>query len=100
MVSLSAVEDRVLTESISSPPIALIRLGLEFDRQLRLLLAVTGWLREYNAGDPPKAVELLGDRLTPELKRSILAFWTGQVQPLALGFGLNLESIGRDLSTI
>jgi hypothetical protein len=89
MASLAAVEDRVLSESISSPPIALIRLGLEIDRQLRLLLAATGLLRQYTGGDPPKAVELLGG-LTPELKRAISAFW--QLRELIIRSGEGIQS--------
>jgi hypothetical protein len=77
---VSSLEDRVLCDTMNTPILALIRLTLEIDRQLRLLLAPSGQLGRYKSTNPPQAIALLNQRgvsenLPPHLTKSIEGFW-------------------------
>jgi hypothetical protein len=52
-------EEKILEEAIQSPSIAMMRLSLEIDRQLRLILAVIGRLKEYFGQSPSDALDLI-----------------------------------------
>lgn len=72
-------EQQILEEAAGSPIVAIMRLTLEIDRELRKLLAVTGNLAEYQ-GELPDALRLLekGDvlNLPRELKDTLTQFWS------------------------
>jgi hypothetical protein len=72
-------EQHLLEEAAASPTVAIMRLTLEIDRELRKLLAVTGRLGQYR-GEMPEAIELLemanGIKLPRELKDTLTQFWS------------------------
>jgi hypothetical protein len=72
-------EQQILEEAAGSPIVAVMRLTLEIDRELRKLLAVTGNLPEYT-GELPDAIRLLekGDilKLPKELRDTLTQFWS------------------------
>ena len=75
---VSGMEDRVLIESVSAPVVALIRVSLEVERQLRLLLAASGGLDKYFGTNPAEAVALLSQQVVnmpPELATVVKSFW-------------------------
>ena len=97
-------EQQILEEAAASPVVAVMRLTLEIDRELRKLLAVTGKLPQYR-GEMPDAIRLLesanGVQLPRELKDTITEFWSlrnhvvhGQVSDhlalRALDYGLRI----------
>jgi hypothetical protein len=72
------IENRVLSDAVGSPTVALMRLSLDIDRQLRLLLAASGQLAQYRAINPPEAIALLSrssDNMPPALIESVGTFW-------------------------
>jgi hypothetical protein len=76
----SGTEEKILEEAIQSPSIAMMRLSLEIDRQLRLILAVIGRLRDYNGRSPSEALDLIslsneGAAIPSELRETITSFW-------------------------
>ena len=78
VVEVAGLEDRVLSESLRSPTVALMRLAIEIDRQLRLLLAASGQLGQYQTANPPEAVALLRlttENMPSELTESVRSFW-------------------------
>jgi len=105
-------EQQILEEASASPVVAVMRLSLEIDRELRKLLAVEGRLGEYQ-GEMPEAVELLqkgNSLLLPrELKDSLTQFWSvrntvvhGQPMPehfalRAVDYGLRLLRIVKSI---
>jgi len=69
-------EQQLLEEAASSPVVAMMRLTLEIDRELRKLLAVTGNLARYQ-GEMPEAVDLLHNLELPrELRDTLTQFWS------------------------
>lgn len=72
-------EQQILEEAAGSPVVAIMRLTIEVDRELRKLLASTGNLAEYQ-GEMPEAIRLLekGDvlKLPRELRDSLTQFWS------------------------
>jgi len=72
-------EQQILEEAASSPVVAIMRITLEIDRELRKLLASTGNLSEYQ-GDLPEAISLLEKgnalQLPRELKDTLTQFWS------------------------
>jgi hypothetical protein len=79
MSATASFEQQILEEAATSPVIAIMRLTLEIDRELRRLLAVTGKLSEYQ-GEMPQAIALLeaanGVQLPKELKDTLTQFWS------------------------
>jgi hypothetical protein len=72
-------EADVLEEALQSPSVALMRLSIEIDRQLRILLAVVGVLKDYTGSNPVLALDLLskvqGVTVSPELRSTVSDFW-------------------------
>jgi hypothetical protein len=72
-------EQQILEEAAASPVVAIMRLTLEIDRELRKLLAVTGALGHYQ-GELPEAIKLLESsgelQLPRELKDTLTQFWS------------------------
>lgn len=72
-------EQHLLEEAATSPVVAIMRLTLEIDRELRKLLAAAGNLAQYD-GEFPKAIALLEGgnalQLPRELKDTLTQFWT------------------------
>lgn len=72
-------EQQLLEEAAASPVVAIMRLTLEIDRELRKLLASNGSLAQYQ-GDLPGAIVLLeranGIVLPRELKDTLTQFWS------------------------
>jgi hypothetical protein len=69
-------EQQLLEEAAASPVVAMMRLTLEIDRELRKLLAVNGNLAQYK-GEMPEAVDLLRNLELPrELKDTLTQFWS------------------------
>jgi hypothetical protein len=73
-------ERKILEEAIHSPAVAMMRLSIEIDRQLRLILAVIGRLKDYTSTSPTEAVDLIAttDPSTPrlsELRDTLDSFW-------------------------
>src|ERR1700692_348759 len=73
------VEADVLEEALKSPTVALMRLSMEIERQLRILLAVVGALQDYAGSNPGVALDLLskveGARIPAELRSTVSDFW-------------------------
>ncbi|MGB8581376.1 MAG: hypothetical protein WCD47_11185 [Candidatus Sulfotelmatobacter sp.] len=72
-------EQQILEEAAASPVVAIMRLTLEIDRELRKLLAATGNLSQYK-GELPEAIGLLERaneiELPRELKDTLTQFWS------------------------
>lgn len=70
-------ESKILEEAVQSPVAALMRLSLEIDRQLRLILAVIGRLSSYTGLNPSDAIELLSKstEVPSELHTTMKNFW-------------------------
>ncbi len=72
-------EQQILEEAAGSPIVAIMRLTIEIDRELRRLLAATGNLAEYQ-GEMPEAIRLLEKggvlELPRELKDTLTQFWS------------------------
>lgn len=72
-------EQQLLEEAAASPVVAMMRLTLEIDRELRKLLAVAGNLSRYQ-GEVPEAIGLLeqtkGFSPQRELKDTLTQFWS------------------------
>jgi hypothetical protein len=72
-------EQQILEDAAASPIVAIMRLTLEIDRELRRLLAATGNLAQYQ-GELPEAIVLLekanGIELPRELKDTLTQFWS------------------------
>lgn len=72
-------EQQILEEAAASPVVAVMRLTLEIDRELRKLLAATGNLSQYQ-GVLPEAIGLLeranGIQLPRELRDTLTQFWS------------------------
>lgn len=76
----SGFEEKILEEAIQSPAVAMMRLSIEVDRQLRLILAAVGSLTDYTGQSPTEALELIGksiegSAIKPELKDILESFW-------------------------
>ncbi|MGH9556342.1 MAG: hypothetical protein ACRD2Y_11025 [Terriglobales bacterium] len=72
------LEKQILEDAATSPVMAIMRLSLEIDRELRKLLAVTGILDRYEAQSLPGAIELLEKHveLPRELGEAVNEFWS------------------------
>ena len=73
-------EAKILEEAIQSPAVAMMRLSLEVDRQLRLILAVIGRLKDYTGQSHSEALDLIGmsiegSAIPPELRDTLKSFW-------------------------
>jgi hypothetical protein len=73
-------EEKIFEEAIQSPSVAMMRLSLEIDRQLRLILAVIGRLKEYIGQSPNDALDLIaksnvGNSIPSELRDTLESFW-------------------------
>ncbi len=73
-------EEKILEEAIRSPSIAMMRLSIEIDRQLRLILAVIGRLKDYTGLSPNEALDLMetcmeGSLIPSELRDTVKNFW-------------------------
>jgi hypothetical protein len=104
-------ERQILEEAATSPVVAIIRLTLEIERELRKLLAVLGLLPRYGAQTLPEALTLLEGQveLPTELKDSLQQFWSlrnsvihGQtpyehLALRALDYGLRILSLLRSI---
>ena len=77
--SVAGFEPKILEEAIQSPAVAMMRLSLEIDRQLRLILAVVGRLKDYTGQSPSEALDLIGSvegsSIPPELRDTLKSFW-------------------------
>lgn len=76
----SGFEEKILEEAVQSPAVAMMRLSLEIDRQLRLLLAVIGRLQAYTGQSPSEALDLIGksiegSHVPVELGATLKNFW-------------------------
>ncbi len=73
------VEEKILEDAIASPAVAMMRLSLEVDRELRLILATLGRLKDYAGPSPTEALDLIeksGQGLIPqELRATLKDFW-------------------------
>jgi hypothetical protein len=78
-VSVRTFDTGVLQDALKSPSIALMKLSIEIDRQLRLLLGAVGGLSSYRTFNPVTAMNLLagisGVVLPDALKNSVTDFW-------------------------
>lgn len=78
-VSVRTFDSGVLQDALKSPSIALMKLSIEIDRQLRLLLGAVGGLSSYRTFNPVTAMNLLtsisGVLIPDALKNSITDFW-------------------------
>jgi hypothetical protein len=73
-------EEKILEEIIQSPSIAMMRLSLEIDHELRLILAVIGRLKDYTGQSPDEALALIamsieGSAIPLELQDTLRNFW-------------------------
>jgi hypothetical protein len=70
-------ETAILEEAVQSPSVAMMRLSIEVDRQLRLLLAANGTLQKYTGQSPAEALDLVATTMTvPEaLRGTVEGFW-------------------------
>jgi hypothetical protein len=73
-------EQKILEEAIQSPATAMMRLSLEIDRQLRLILAAIGRLKEYSGESPTEALDIIArgiDRknIPSALQETLRSFW-------------------------
>jgi hypothetical protein len=94
MPQAAQLENRVLSDLESAPALALMRLSLEVDRQLRLLLAASGGLDRYSGTNPPAAVALLAQHVASmptELATVVSYFW--QLRNQVIHEGLNQSSL-------
>jgi hypothetical protein len=76
----SGFEEKILEETIQSPSVAMMRLSLEIDRELRLILAVIGRLKDYTGQSPDEALSLIamnieGSAIPLELQDTLRNFW-------------------------
>jgi hypothetical protein len=77
----SQVEKEILEEAVQSPSVAMMRLSLEVDKQLRLILASTGQLQKYMGRSPTEALDLLAQAMDESsnfpqsLRGTIESFW-------------------------
>ncbi len=79
MSSVRTFDTAVLQEALRSPSVALMKLSIEIDRQLRLLLGTVGRLSSYESSNPVLALDLLRDiegvSIPTELRNSVADFW-------------------------
>jgi hypothetical protein len=79
MSATASFEQQLLEEAAASPVVAIMRLTIEIDRELRKLLAVYGRLAQYQ-GELPEAIGLLemssGGQPPRELKDTLAQFWS------------------------
>jgi hypothetical protein len=72
-------EEKILEEAIQSPAVAMMRLSLEIDRQLRLILAVIGSLGDYVGPSPNQALDFIAIHMKApipsELRDTLNDFW-------------------------
>jgi hypothetical protein len=70
-------ETAILEEAVQSPSVAMMRLSIEVDRQLRLILASTGQLQKYKGQSPTEALDLIAETMSvPQaLRGTIEGFW-------------------------
>ncbi len=79
--SAPGLEEKILDEAIQSPAVAMMRLSLEIDRQLRLILAAIGLLKDYTGRSPSVALDLIwrssngGSAAPRELRETLSNFW-------------------------
>lgn len=78
MTGQDELEARILDEALSAPSLAIMRLSVEIDREIRRLLASLGRLSEYRGQSLPSTLNIVG-RSTPvpsELRRAVDEFWS------------------------
>jgi len=79
MSNVRTFDTVVLQEALRSPSVALIKLSIEIDRQMRLILGAVGLLSQYHSSNPVAAVDLLrgagGVAVPDELRNSMADFW-------------------------
>jgi hypothetical protein len=79
MSSVRTFDTAVLQEALRSPSVALMKLSIEIDRQIRLILGTVGLLARYQSSNPVLAIDLLrsagGVAVPDELRNSIGDFW-------------------------
>jgi hypothetical protein len=73
-------EEKVLEMAAHSPAAAMMRLSLEVDRQLRLILAVIDRLKDYAGKSPSEALDLIaqtavGSAIPSELRDTLDNYW-------------------------
>lgn len=107
-------EEKLLETAVQSPAVAMMRLSLELDRQLRLILAVIGQLRNYTGQSPSEALDLIaktavGSAIPTELRYTVDSFWSLRnlvvhSGPSSLGYAMRALDYGfrilRMLQTI
>jgi hypothetical protein len=71
-------EQQILESAAQSPKLAIMRLSLEIDRELRKILASTGVLRSYTTQSLPAAITLLDQRvrIPTDIKVTVSEFWS------------------------
>jgi len=112
MNRVDEIEQQILESAAQSPKLALMKLSLEIDRELRKLLASTGVLRSYTNQSVPAAIALLEQRvrMPADIKLAVSEFWSirnaivhAEVEdasiPLrALDYGLRILRMLRSIS--
>jgi len=107
-------EEKVLEMAAQSPAAAMMRLSLEVDRQLRLILAVIDRRKDYTGKSPSEALDLIsqtavGSAFPSELRDTVDNYWTLRNQVVhsgasSSGFALRAVDYGlrivRMLQTI
>lgn len=74
-------ETAILEEAVQSPSVAMMRLSIEVERQLRLILAATGQLQKYTGQSPTEALDLIsktmdeGSVFPKALRGTLEGFW-------------------------
>lgn len=75
----NSFEVSILQESARSPIVAMMRLSMEIDRQLRMILASVGALSRYSGSNPVDAIDSLnrvaGVTIPAPLRASLADFW-------------------------
>ncbi len=74
-------EEKVLEMAAQSPAAAMMRLSLEIDRQLRLILAAIDRRKDYTGKSPSEALDLIaqaaiGSGFLSELRNTVDDYWT------------------------
>jgi hypothetical protein len=110
MSATLSFEQQILEEAAASPVVAVMRLTLEIDREVRKLLAVAGGLAEYGS-ELPEAIGLLEKaygQLPREVQDTLTQFWSlrnhvvhGQVSDhvalRAIDYGLRILRMVRSI---
>jgi hypothetical protein len=101
-------EEKVLEMAAQSPAAAMMRLSLEVDRQLRLILAVIDRRKDYTGKSPSEALDLIaqtavGYAIPSELRDTVDDYWVLRNQVVhsgATSSGFALRAIDYGLRIV